>query len=102
MWNRLNSPKRTLGEVISVGHCSKLGEPANASYKVVLLNEGNSIASQGLLIYTLNDWLQERVFCLISSRSIPGATETFVTDTSSPDGCETQIWPVPNSPISCW
>lgn len=62
MWNRLNSPKRTLGEVISVGHCSKLGEPANASHTGVLLDEGNNRASRGFLICPLKGWLRERVF----------------------------------------
>lgn len=61
MWNRLNSPKRTLGEVISVEHCSQLEGPVNASHTVPLLGEGNSRASRGLLICPLNGWLLERV-----------------------------------------
>lgn len=62
MWNRLNSPKGTLGDVISVGHASKLGGPAIASHTVALLEEGNNRASCGLLICARNGWLLERVF----------------------------------------
>ena len=61
MWNRLNSPKRTLGEVISVEHCSQLGGPVNTSHTVALLGEGNSRAGRGLLICPLNGWLLKRV-----------------------------------------